>query len=73
MSSALRTGIFAEVDIDHDEAIKYLQRETLVLPDDTPRGIVLLHFEGCPLGFVKNLGNRANNLYPQQFRILSRQ
>lgn len=25
--------------------------------------------QGLPLGFVKNLGNRANNLYPQEWRI----
>ena len=27
--------------------------------------------EHIPLGFVKNIGNRANNLYPQDWRIRS--
>ncbi|WP_356803431.1 hypothetical protein [Paramuribaculum intestinale] len=36
---------------------------------DAPRGFVLLKFDGLPLGWVKNLGNRANNLYPQEWRI----
>ncbi len=43
------------------------------LPDGTPRGIVLLTHGGHPLGFVKNLGSRANNLYPASWRILSQQ
>ena len=31
----------------------------------------LLHwtYEGVPLGFAKNVGNRQNNLYPNEWRI----
>lgn len=28
-------------------------------------------YNNVPLGFVKNIGNRANNLYPQEWRIRS--
>jgi len=38
------------------------------LPDSS-RGYVLISFKGQPLGWVKNLGNRTNNLYPQEWRI----
>jgi NOL1/NOP2/fmu family ribosome biogenesis protein len=38
---------------------------------DVPRGYVLLTYKDAPLGFVKNIGNRANNLYPQEWRIRS--
>ena len=41
------------------------------LPDGTPRGYVLLTYDGMPIGFEKNIGNRANNLYPQEWRIKS--
>jgi len=34
-----------------------------------PRGLVLVTYEGYPLGFAKHLGNRTNNLYPQAWRI----
>ena len=34
-------------------------------------GFVLLTYRDFPLGFVKNVGNRANNLYPQEWRIHS--
>ena len=32
---------------------------------------MLITYHGIPLGFAKNLGNRANNLYPQEWRIKS--
>lgn len=35
------------------------------------KGMVLLTYAGLPVGFVKNIGNRANNLYPQEWRIRS--
>ncbi len=53
---------------DHD-ALNYLRGEALVLPADTPRGIVTVTYRGIPLGPVKNIGNRANNLYPKPWRI----
>ncbi len=59
------------VDIDYLEAIKYLRGEALVLPPDTPRGIVTITYKGQPLGPAKNIGNRANNLYPKAWRIKS--
>jgi hypothetical protein len=33
--------------------------------------MVLLTWQNEPLGFVKNIGNRANNLYPNEWRIRS--
>ena len=36
-----------------------------------PRGYVRVAYEGRPLGFVNQLGARANNLYPAQWRIRS--
>ena len=47
----------------------YLRGEALVLPEDTPRGIVEVTFMGYPLGQMKNIGSRANNLYPKAWRI----
>ena len=71
MSTALRRDAFPECDVDAATAIDYLKHNAVSLPDDTPRGFVLLTYAGRPLGFVKNLGNRANNLYPSQWRITS--
>lgn len=69
MSSLLRRGAFTEVEVPREQALSYLRREAIQLPADTPRGFALLTYHGVPLGFVKHLGNRANNLYPQEWRI----
>ena len=58
-----------KIDLSYPEALKYLRGEALVLPSDTPRGIVTVSYKGFPLGPVKNIGNRANNLYPKPWRI----
>lgn len=71
MSMALRRGVFPEAEVDRAAAVSFLRRESVELPDNTPRGIVLLTYLSRPLGFVKNIGSRANNLYPQEWRILS--
>ena len=71
LSTVLRRGIFPEHTASYDEAIGYLRREAITLPATMPRSFVLLTYEGLPLGFVKNLGNRSNNLYPQEWRIRS--
>ena len=65
----LRLSAFPTADVDYDTAISYLQRQALTL-NDAPKGFVLITYEGRPLGFVKNLGNRANNLYPKEWRIV---
>ena len=60
---------YPHVDVDRQTAINYLRREAITLPADTPRGIVTITYEGLGLGFANNIGNRANNLYPQEWRI----
>lgn len=58
-----------QVELSYSEALKYLRGEALILPADTPRGIVNVTYRGITLGPVKNIGNRANNLYPKNWRI----
>ncbi|MDE6321454.1 MAG: rRNA cytosine-C5-methyltransferase [Muribaculaceae bacterium] len=69
LSTTLNISEFNTVEVNLDTSLSYLRREAQQLPPDTPRGIVLLTYEGWPLGWVKNLGNRANNLYPDAWRI----
>lgn len=71
LSARLREEAFPRVELDFQQAIGYLRREAFALPDNTPRGYVVVCFRQTPLGFMKNLGNRANNLYPQEWRIRS--
>lgn len=69
LSTDLNRQAFTTVELDWEEAIKYLKKEALLLPDGTEKGYVLVTYQTYPLGFVKHLGNRANNLYPQEWRI----
>ena len=72
MSTALERGPIPEVEVDRGTALTYLRRDAISLPDGTPRGHILITHNAIPLGWVKNLGNRANNLYPAPWRILRR-
>lgn len=77
---------FYVADADRETALKFLARQSispdaLSSPDcegcgrekceaGLPKGYILVTYEGFPLGFVKNLGNRCNNLHPNGRRIL---
>ena len=61
--------LFPRIDLPYSDALKYLRGEALVLPPGTPQGIVTVTYKGVPLGPVKNIGSRANNLYPKPWRI----
>ena len=63
-------NIFPEEELPLNTALSYLRRESFQLQSNE-RDYFLLTFEGMPLGWAKNLGNRANNLYPQEWRIRS--
>lgn len=69
-SNDLNINSFIINEVDWETAIAYLRKEALML-DNQPKGYILLTYKKRPLGFVKNIGNRANNLYPQEWRIRS--
>ena len=71
LSTQLYKLHFSMSDLSYTDAVKYLRKEAISLPVDTPKGYVLITYRGIPLGWVKNLGNRANNLYPQEWKIKS--
>ncbi len=71
LSTALNPAAFPTCEVDDETAIRYFRKEALFLPSGTEKGYVLLTYQQRPIGFVKNLGNRANNLYPQEWRIRS--
>lgn len=57
------------IDLTREEALQYLRGMALTLPDGSPLGIVTVGYDGYPLGQVKNIGLRANNLYPKEWRV----
>lgn len=68
LSVCLGKDVFPRADTDRKTALRFLHRDTFALPD-AEKGYVMICFEGHPLGFVKNLGNRCNSLHPQERRI----
>ncbi len=65
----LADGCFQEIQLSEDAALHYLKGESLVGDRDLSRGIFLVSCNRNRLGFVKNVGNRFNNLYPKEWRI----
>ncbi len=70
-SNALNRSAFPSVELSYEQAIAYLRKEAIQLDNSAPRGYILLTYKNIPQGFVKNIGNRANNLYPSEWRIRS--
>ena len=60
---------YPRAEVDLATALSYLRHEAIRLPGDTPTGPVAICYKGHPLGMAKNLGSRANNLYPAVWRI----
>ena len=60
--------IFEPVELDLRDALLFQKKEEIKIASNT-KGWMLVQYEGVPLGFVKNLGNRANNYFPKEWRI----
>ena len=59
---------YPEAPVDKQTALHFLHRDTIAL-EGAPLGYNVITYRGIPLGFVKNLGRRCNNLHPQSRRI----
>lgn len=71
LSIALNRATFPQSELGLADAISYLRKEAVTLRPDAPRGFTIVTYRHQPLGFVKNIGQRANNLYPQEWKIKS--
>lgn len=69
LSIKYERGSYPEAELDKPTALKYLHRDAIVLPG-APLGYVLVTYRSVPLGFVKNIGPRCNNLLPKGRKIL---
>jgi len=55
------------IELSYKEALQYLRREALRI--EAPKGPVTLCYRSLILGSGKGVGNRINNLYPENWRI----
>ena len=69
LSLATPQTAYPRVALTLEQARRYLHRESFALPPATPKGFVIVTYQQQPLGFMKNLGDRANNLYPKNWAI----
>lgn len=69
LSKIINSNQFLFYDVDYNTAISYLKRENILLPGTLQRAYVLIRYKQQILGWVKHLGNRTNNMYPQYWRI----
>lgn len=68
LSKVLDKDAVEIIDVDYNTSILFLRKEAIFL-HEAKRGYLLICYRGQALGWVKNMGNRSNNLYPQEWRI----
>ncbi len=68
LSYSLNRKEFQTVELEWQQAMNFLKRENLVLPD-APKGWLLATFNNVALGWLKNLGNRSNGYYPAEWHV----
>jgi len=59
---------FTEVEISREEVLKYFASQTFPI-DNHDKGVQVLKYKHEKIGFIHNIGNRFNNLYPSEWRI----
>jgi NOL1/NOP2/fmu family ribosome biogenesis protein len=67
--SRLVSPTLPALDLERDQALRFLKKETFDLPSETPRGWTLARFAGLNLGWMKVLPGRMNNYLPPERRI----
>ena len=68
LCTALLPDAFPCEEVGLNDALHFLHRDN-IQPENNHKGYQIITYQGQPLGFVKNLGNRCNNLYPNHWRI----
>ncbi len=67
--SRLVSPTLPALNLEREQALRFLKKETFDLPSETPRGWTLVRFEGLNLGWLKVLPGRMNNYLPPERRI----
>lgn len=70
LAAALNRDKNEVYNLSLEDALNYLRRQSID-PYDMCEGFNIVGFEGVPIGWVKRIGNRTNNLYPKESRILN--
>lgn len=56
-----------KIELELNQALSYLHGDTFSI--EGKHGFNVMQFQNEPLGWIKHIGNRFNNLYPKEWRI----
>ncbi|MFI3263927.1 MAG: rRNA cytosine-C5-methylase [Rikenellaceae bacterium] len=65
----LNCDVVSEVELDNSDILLYLRKQELSA-ELFAEGINIVSANGYTIGFVKRIGGRVNNIYPNSLRIL---
>jgi NOL1/NOP2/sun family putative RNA methylase len=68
LNTIINQNIFA-VEMNEEQALTYLRKNDLQI-ESSHKGWALVKYKGMNLGWMKMLGNRINNYYPKEWRVL---
>ena len=66
----LERSVVSTEELDEERDLDYLRKRDITV-GDIVEGINLVTHNGRPLGFVKRVGARCNNLYPNSLKIMN--
>lgn len=72
LNGSLDGAAFPVLDVDREEALRYLRGEALGSNGTVAEGVRLVRYEGHPLGWAMGAGRRWNNAWPAPWRIRMR-
>ncbi len=67
ISTIINKDNFEKEDLELQEALIYLKKEEI--KPKSKAQYLLAQYNSTPIGWLKNAGNRYNNLYPKEWRI----
>ena len=70
LSTVINPSVYS-VELDLEQALNYLRKNEISISNEY-KGWALVTYQGFHLGWIKMLGNRINNYYPKEWRILKR-
>jgi 16S rRNA C967 or C1407 C5-methylase (RsmB/RsmF family)/NOL1/NOP2/fmu family ribosome biogenesis protein len=68
LSTIISKNIYA-IELNEKDALNYLRRNEIAV-ETSHKGWALAQYKGFNLGWMKLLGNRINNYYPKEWRVL---
>jgi NOL1/NOP2/sun family putative RNA methylase len=67
--SLIKNEQLLSISLKKEDALQYLRREEVTI-EGSKKGWSLVEYNGIHIGWIKMLGNRINNYYPKEWRIL---